>query len=489
MPIDPSIALQVRPLEVPNPMNQLAQVTQIQAAQQQQQAAQMKLEDMIAERKELNAFAAKAKEQGFTPRAAVEMLLSSRDPARQKMGIEGMMRLKRQEEFAKTYAKILPQLFGEGIEGVEPAAPPAATPTAPMQPGALGSGTFGVAPEPARTNALAPTAPPAAPAAPVNQLAAPATGGMTVPQMERLLLQLAGEEDQPPQAKQAIALIEKKIEAARKPSLHVVPGVGLVDVTGKTIVASKEGRSEFERTLEASDLSPSQKSALRNQWLATKATHAPATTVNVSTEKKYGEAFGGKLADVDINKLTTAEKAPQLADSANRIIGLVQQGNLFTGPAADIKLNVARALNVAGANNQEKIANTESLIAATGQSTLDAIKGAGLGTGQGFTDKDLNFLRGIAGGTINLTQKTLTELATLQHRVAERSADAWNKRVKEMPKEVVQGTGLSTTPITVPALAVPAARTPSVVVAPAPAGVDAAIWNVMTPQERALWQK
>ena len=167
----------------------------------------------------------------------------------------------------------------------------------------------------------------------------------------------------------------------------------------------------------------------------------------------------------------------------------MQQGNLFTGPAADIKLNVARALNVAGANNQEKIANTESLIAATGQSTLDAIKGAGLGTGQGFTDKDLNFLRGIAGGTINLTQKTLTELATLQHRVAERSAEAWNKRVKEMPKEVVQGTGLSTTPITVPALAVPAARTPSVVVAPAPVGVDAAIWNVMTPQERALWQK
>lgn len=489
MPIDPSIALQVRPLELPNPMNQLAQVSQIQAAQQQQQAAQMKLEDMIAERKELNAFAAKAKEQGFTPRAAVEMLLSSRDPARQKMGIEGMMRLKRQEEFAKTYAKILPQLFGEGIEGVEPAAIPAATPTAPIQPGALGSGTFGVAPEPARTNALAPTAPPAAPASPVNQLAAPATGGMTVPQMERLLLQLAGEEDQPPQAKQAIALIEKKIEAARKPSLHVVPGVGLVDVTGKTIVASKEGRSEFERTLEASDLSPSQKSALRNQWLATKATHAPPTTVTVSTEKKYGEAFGGKLADVDINKLTTAEKAPQLADSANRIIGLVQQGNLFTGPAADIKLNVARALNVAGANNQEKIANTESLIAATGQSTLDAIKGAGLGTGQGFTDKDLNFLRGIAGGTINLTQKTLTELATLQHRVAERSAEAWNKRVKEMPKEVVQGTGLSTTPITVPALAVPAARTPSVVVAPAPVGVDAAIWNVMTPQERALWQK
>ena len=182
-------------------------------------------------------------------------------------------------------------------------------------------------------------------------------------------------------------------------------------------------------------------------------THAPATTVNVSTEKAYGGAFGGKMAENDINKLTTAERAPQLAESANRIIGIVQEGNVFTGPAADIKLNIARALNVTGANNQEKIANTESLIAASGQSTLDAIKSAGLGTGQGFTDKDLKFLQNIAGGTINLTPQTLKELATLQHRAATRSVESWNKRVGEMPTSVIQGTGLSTVPIKVPPLA------------------------------------
>lgn len=182
-------------------------------------------------------------------------------------------------------------------------------------------------------------------------------------------------------------------------------------------------------------------------------THAPATTVNVSTEKAYGGAFGGKMAENDINKLTTAERAPQLAESANRIIGIVQEGNVFTGPAADIKLNIARALNVTGANNQEKIANTESLIAASGQSTLDAIKSAGLGTGQGFTDKDLKFLQNIAGGTVNLTPQTLKELATLQHRAATRSVESWNKRVGEMPSSVIQGTGLSTVPIKVPPLA------------------------------------
>ena len=194
-----------------------------------------------------------------------------------------------------------------------------------------------------------------------------------------------------------------------------------------------------------------------------RAGRAPGATVNVSTGKKYGEAFATQIAEADMGKMATAEKAPQLAESANRIIDLVQQGNVFTGPAADIKLNIARALNVVGADNQEKIANTEALIAATGQSTLDAIKSAGLGTGQGFTDKDLKFLQGIAGGTIGLTPQTLTRLAELQHRTATRSVEAWGNRVKQIPSEALQGTGISTAPIKVPELR---SRAANVVVTP-----------------------
>lgn len=176
----------------------------------------------------------------------------------------------------------------------------------------------------------------------------------------------------------------------------------------------------------------------------------PVTNVNVSTEKKYGEKLAGNIADRDDAKLGAAEKAPQLAESANRIIDLVKQGNVFTGPIADVKLNVARGLNVLGADNNAKIANTELLIAATGQSTLDAIKSAGLGTGQGFTDKDLNFLRGIAGGKIDFKPETLTELARLQHLAATRSVQAWNTRFKDIPKSSVEGMGLRTAPDVTP---------------------------------------
>lgn len=173
---------------------------------------------------------------------------------------------------------------------------------------------------------------------------------------------------------------------------------------------------------------------------------AGAANIIQSTEKKYGEKLAGNIADRDDAKLGAAEKAPELAASANRIIDLVKQGNLFTGPIADVKLNIARALNVVGADNNEKIANTESLIAATGQSTLDAIKSAGLGTGQGFTDKDLKFLQGIAGGTIDYTPQTLTRLATLQHQAATRSVQAWNTRFKDIPKSSVEGMGLRMAP-------------------------------------------
>jgi hypothetical protein len=197
---------------------------------------------------------------------------------------------------------------------------------------------------------------------------------------------------------------------------------------------------------------PQDEIAALNAAIKKATTPAPGTTVNVSTEKKYGEQFAGKMADRDDAKLGAAEKAPQLAESANRIISLVNQGNLFTGPVADVKLNIARALNVVGASNEEKIANTESLIAATGQSTLDAIKAAGLGTGQGFTDKDLKFLQNIAGGPITYTAATLRELARLQHQTAVRSVDAWSTRLKQIPKSSIEGLGLSTEPIKVPPL-------------------------------------
>jgi hypothetical protein len=187
-----------------------------------------------------------------------------------------------------------------------------------------------------------------------------------------------------------------------------------------------------------------------NAMIAKETTHTPGTTVNVSTEKKYGEAFGTKVADRDVALLDTASKAPELAANADRVLSILKQGNVFTGSAADIKLNLARVLNIAGANNNEKIANTEMLMSGLARNTLGAVKSSGLGSGQGFTDKDLQFLQDAEGGRITLNAQSIQRLAELSRMAAEKSADTWNTRVKQIPASAIQGTGLSTDPISVP---------------------------------------
>lgn len=198
------------------------------------------------------------------------------------------------------------------------------------------------------------------------------------------------------------------------------------------------------------------------QQIMFKRAGAPVTNLSVNTGRKFGETFATQIAERDANMLDAARQAPTLAADANRIIDLANNSSVFTGSLAQVKLNVARALGVAGADTNEVVANTEQLIAAAGQSTLNAIKGAGLGTGQGFTDKDLAFLRDIAGGKITFTKDTLSELARLQYKTAEKAAAAWGSRVKEIPKEALEGTGITAAPITLPPLSRPGAPPKSV---------------------------
>ena len=187
-----------------------------------------------------------------------------------------------------------------------------------------------------------------------------------------------------------------------------------------------------------------------------KATSAPRTTVNVpvnvSTEKKYGEQFAGKIADQDALLLDAAQKAPDLADRSNRIKEVLASGKVITGIGADYRLQFGKALGVMGANDQETIVNTESLSADLARNTLDAIKSSGLGSGSGFSNADRDFLNKAAGGLITFNSGTISRLADLSHRVASKTAESWNKRVKNIPQSAVEGTGINTNPVQVPPL-------------------------------------
>lgn len=173
-----------------------------------------------------------------------------------------------------------------------------------------------------------------------------------------------------------------------------------------------------------------------------------ATNLTVNTGKAYTGAFGEGIAKEDLSKYTIAEKAPSIFQNAVRTEELLDKGAI-TGLGATYKLNLARALNVAGANNNEIIKNTEALVSNRGQIVLDSIKASGLGAGQGFTNTDREFLERVKGGTIELNDKTLRELSRIEKNVAQASVESWNKRLPNIPKEAIQGTGVG--PVSLPA--------------------------------------
>ncbi|CAB5222829.1 hypothetical protein UFOVP372_34 [uncultured Caudovirales phage] len=217
---------------------------------------------------------------------------------------------------------------------------------------------------------------------------------------------------------------------------------------------------------------------------------APNITIPVSTEKKYGERFGGLIADQDAAKLSAAENAPNAAATADRVMDLISTGKVITGTGANARLQLAKALNLAGGTDSEKIRNTEVLVSSLAETTLGAIKSSNLGAGQGFTNADRDFLEKAKAGQLSYDAKSLTELARLSRLAAEKSADSWNTRVKQIPASALEGTGISSQPVIVPKRSIMknsgqkgAASTG------APAGVDPNIWQYMTPEERNLWPK
>jgi hypothetical protein len=183
---------------------------------------------------------------------------------------------------------------------------------------------------------------------------------------------------------------------------------------------------------------------LRGQIKAAEKGRATTLSVGLSTEKKYGEQFAGNVAKADVDLKDAAERAPEAANTANRILELLQSGQVITGSAANIKLQMSKFLRLGGGSESEAITNTEVLLSSLADSTLGAIKSSGLGSGQGFTNSDRDFLERAKAGQITYEAASLKRLAKLAHTAAAATAGKWNKRSKTIPKSALEGTGIST---------------------------------------------
>jgi hypothetical protein len=169
-------------------------------------------------------------------------------------------------------------------------------------------------------------------------------------------------------------------------------------------------------------------------------------------ENQYGSTFGGGVAKDDLALRASAQKAPEMLAAADATEKLLQSNNVITGAGANAKLNVlafGQALGATGRTTDELIANTQQLQQQRSTAVLSQVKSSGLGTGQGFTDKDLKFLQDSAAGNINLSKETIQRQVEVERKVARALTAQWNKRLGEMPQQVVKPMGLS--PVDLPA--------------------------------------
>jgi hypothetical protein len=154
------------------------------------------------------------------------------------------------------------------------------------------------------------------------------------------------------------------------------------------------------------------------------------------------------LAKVDVGAIDAGRSAPDRIASARRVKEVLAT-NPITGTGAEARLSLNRALATAGLIDGTNVANTEVLASTLASQTLDAIKTSGLGSGQGFTDKDRAFLERAKSGNIEMTPQALGTLADLNERAAAASiarANAVIRKLRSSPQAGAMGQGLDLIP-------------------------------------------
>lgn len=215
----------------------------------------------------------------------------------------------------------------------------------------------------------------------------------------------------------------------------LTPGATRFNAQNQPVAAAPFQDDEFTRSLRAAGIDPNspQGRQLIQQRLMKMTTHQPANQVNVNTAQN---PFFGAIGQYAAEKFK--ESSAQATASAGRLQSNQQMMQLlsqptFTGAGAEFKLAAGRALQSVGINlAADAVQNTELLATQLAQRTLQSIKTSGLGSGQGFTDKDREFLQKAVGGSIELNAGTLRRLIELDTKAAVAAINAHNRMAAQL---------------------------------------------------------
>ena len=356
MALDPNIALGVRGVEVANPLAQYAQVAQIQSMQNQNQVSQMQLDQMRRDEATLQQIQAKAVEHGGPAdiRQIANAYLNSGNPKFIQFGIEIDQKLNDRAQIAKIMS------MGQTPTAAPPPAAPTTNALAPtMQAGALGSGTFGMAPEPVNRLAPAPAAPAPAPAA--NALAAPAAapaatapGGLDVNTLfaQQNAFIAMGKPEMARALDARIALASRQTDTQREMQALGLP---LTPEGFKQYTALKQPAPqpvELTRALADRDKlialgrPPNDPDVMAYTKLINKlTTHTPSAQQNVYAFTPASVAAQQKFVDAASDERKVLRNAPDTLANIDAAIKLIPTASTFMGKGGEPLLAAASFLN------------------------------------------------------------------------------------------------------------------------------------------------
>jgi hypothetical protein len=446
MPINPAIALNVKPVEIANPLAMYSQVAQIQNYQQQNALNQMKMEEAqrtLASQNALN----QAYSQAY-------------DPATGELNTNQLMR------FLATGG------YGAQIPGVQKGIREAETASVKLQTekqGLIKSKLEGV--KPLYQQALSSANPGAAmleihSAVHADPILGPWLKSMGVTadrgQQDIMAAITQGPEAVKQKLLGSIASVDKLLPTLTSTETGGGVQLGTRDpITGEYIPGAVVSKTPLPADVEA-----------QRERLA-KAGAAQQKVVLPAQETEWEKAVGKGQADKLFASQTAAEDAASILTTNNEARALLDKG-MITGAGAEFLVSLNQGLKQLGMDfgYAEASANAQAYGAVLGNNVGRMIKQFGAGTG--LSDADREYAAKIAAGTIKMDEKALRKILDINDKMARNVINAHNKKYKGVKTNI---------PVTVE---MPAAAS---TVSTAPSGVPQDVWNAMTPQERALWQK
>jgi len=149
-------------------------------------------------------------------------------------------------------------------------------------------------------------------------------------------------------------------------------------------------------------------------------------------EVKFAEEAMKDLVEKNSALITNAASAVATIDKTNRVLDLLEKGELHTGMFAEFKTNISRVLAMAGSDVSSGYASrTQLLEALLGSDVFPMIKQLGIGARGLDTPAEREFLLKVMTGEKSMDATAIKELTLIRQRISEKIVEKYNAKVKK----------------------------------------------------------